>query len=85
MANVLAAGLMVPVAWAIDFMLSHEIMPDSVLFGPTTTCQSRGGQAPWAVEWNAKSRPSGTCADATPRLAVSASAPTVRPLAICMW
>ena len=53
MANVLAVGLMVPVAWAIDFMLSYEIMPDSVLFGPTTTCQSRGGQAPWAVEWKA--------------------------------
>ena len=41
MAKVLAVGLTVPVAWAIDFMLSHEIMPDSVLPAPTTMCQSK--------------------------------------------
>jgi hypothetical protein len=71
--------LTVPVAWAIDFMLSHEIMPDRVPPGPATMCQSSAGQLACAVEWKTKSLPSGTpCADATPQVAaIARAAPTI--------
>jgi hypothetical protein len=39
-----------PVAWAIAFMLSHVMTPESASFAPTTTCQSAAGQAPLARE-----------------------------------
>ena len=44
------AGLIVPVARAIACMLFQVITPDSVLFAPTTMCQSAEGQAPLAFE-----------------------------------
>ena len=46
-------GSALPVTCAIDFIPSQEIMPVNVLFGPTTMCQSIGGQEPFALESNA--------------------------------
>lgn len=51
--KVLLAALAVPDARAINFMLSHEIMPVRALLAPTTRCQSNSGQPAWAFEWKA--------------------------------
>jgi hypothetical protein len=42
--NVFAAAFTFPVAWAIDFMPSHEIMPFASPFESTVMCQSSAGQ-----------------------------------------
>src|SRR5579859_5572778 len=65
----------------MDFMSSHAIVPDSVLFARTTISQSSAGQAPCAVEWNTYTRPSGKlCAAAMPNVAARASAPAANVL-----
>src|SRR5579859_2617909 len=67
----------------MDFISSHAIVPDSVLFARTTISQSSAGQAPWAVEWNTYTRPSGKLwAAAAPNVAASISAPAANVLII---
>src|SRR5271157_174083 len=73
--KLLAVILTLPDTVAMFFMLSQAIMPDRVLFAPTTRCQSSAGQPAWAFEWKAYILPSGSpWADATPHVAASANA-----------